>query len=60
MMTVLPIFETRTSISLTSAIPWDEINFEFLLTFKEAAIGSAIYIAIFIGYAYHNFMKRDI
>ncbi|MDG2448897.1 MAG: ABC transporter permease subunit [Saprospiraceae bacterium] len=42
------------------AIPMDDLDFDFLLTYGQAAISSVIYISIFFGLSYFMFLKRDI
>jgi len=42
-------------------IPFDnDLGFEFLLTYNQAALTSIFYIIVFISLAYYAFMKRDI
>jgi len=41
-------------------IPRKDLDFSFLLTYNEAIITTSIYIVIFIGLSYWNFMKKDI
>ena len=42
-----------------NAIP-NEIDFAFLLDFKQATVLSLIYCALFLGISYYMFIKRDI
>ena len=41
-------------------IPWNNIDFSFLLTYQQATISSIIWIVIFYALAYYSFIKRDI
>jgi len=41
-------------------IPKSSLDFDFLLSNKEAMVSSSIYVLIFLAIAYWNFMKRDI
>ena len=47
------------ALKYASAIPTD-IDFAFLLTYKQATILSLIYCALFLGISYYMFIKRDI
>ena len=42
------------------AIPMKDLEFDFLLTYGQAAISSVAYIVLFFGLSYYLFLKRDI
>lgn len=42
------------------AIPMDDLEFDFLMTYSQAALTSIVYISIFFGLSYYMFLKRDI
>lgn len=41
-------------------IPKKGLNFEFLLSYSHAAIGTIFWSVVFLGIAYYSFIKRDI
>ena len=50
----LPLFR------FADLIPKKDIDFNFLLTYTEATIGTIVWITIFLGTAYLAFTKKDI